>query len=62
MTGPVIPTSSQSTELKGGSRGEPDSWRGDPSSGLRSRRSGISYGSSGSGAGAGLILYLHQNT
>ena len=32
------------------------------SSGLRSRRSGIRYGSSGSGAGAGPNLYLMLNT
>ena len=30
--------------------------------GLRSRRSGIRYGSSGSGTGAGLNLYLVLNT
>ena len=33
--------------------GKPDDWRGDTSSGLRSRRSGARCGSSGSGAGAG---------
>jgi hypothetical protein len=36
-------------------------WR-EPFSGLRSRQSGVRYGSSGSGMGAGLNLYLVLNT
>ena len=41
----------QNEELKGGSRGKPDDWLGETSSGLRSRQSGIGYGLSGTGAG-----------
>jgi hypothetical protein len=42
--------------------GEPDSWRGKSSSVLRSRRSAIWYGSSGSVTGTGPNLYLVLNT